>query len=103
MESGAAFQDGRGLSVSPRGGKEAGETGGRYRRAKGCFAEQRLRLPEERASLPGSRKRRRKGRVRESARGQAEESRSMASNFSAKMSVSEGKLETGRWGRCEIE
>lgn len=39
--------------------------------------------------------------MRESARWQAEESRSMASNVSAKMSVSEGKLETGRWGRCD--
>lgn len=103
MESRAAFQDGRGLRVSLRGGKEAGETVGRYDREKGCFAEQTLRLTEERASLPGSRKRRREGRVRASARGQAEESRSMASNFSAQMSVSEGKLESGRWGRCDIE
>lgn len=99
MESRAAFQDGRGLRVSLRGGKEAGETVGRYDREKGCFAEQTLRLTEERASLPGSRE----GRVRASARGPAEESRSMASNFSAQMSVSEGKLESGRRGRCDIE
>lgn len=98
MESRAAFQDGRDLSVFRCGRREAGETVGRYKGEKGCFASGGCPgLETERLFLGQGGE---DGKVRESARGAPA---AVASVSCIKMSLSEGRVERGGWGRRATE